>query len=355
MEELRQREGEIWGTTENPSKVITEVTIKSSSDSYPCAEYQEGKSLPRFEKNHPPYALFPFQGNMRKNIKPANCTADVTFDLELTYPAVISEEVEAAIWAWTSFGGVGARTRRGCGALYCKAFAPPDAGEIGYWYKSKLESFGINLPHVRPWPTIPGTIVICNTSSNPMGVWTKAIELMRIFRQGKSVGRNPGMGNRPGRSRWPEPETIRKVSGSRIGKHRRIAHIPDDAFPRAEFGLPIVFHFKDERGGDPPESQLYPKGSQRMSSPIIIRPLGIGDGRMAVPMIMQLSVNHLLKIQLELDEANIIHFGEDAIRHPKLAGYHDSPLKNRSTKGSALEGFMAFAKETKQGFQEVGL
>ncbi|MCP1392984.1 MAG: type III-B CRISPR module RAMP protein Cmr1, partial [Methanothrix harundinacea] len=124
VEELRQREGEIWGTTKNPSKVIIGVTIKSSGDSYPCARYQEGWSLPRFEKNHPPYVLFPFQGNIRKNVKPANCIANITIDLELTYPEIISRDVEEAIWAWTYFGGLGARTRRGSGALYCNGFAP---------------------------------------------------------------------------------------------------------------------------------------------------------------------------------------------------------------------------------------
>ena len=42
--ELRQREGEIWGTTDNPSKVITEVTVISKGKSYACAELEPSVS-----------------------------------------------------------------------------------------------------------------------------------------------------------------------------------------------------------------------------------------------------------------------------------------------------------------------
>ena len=38
---------------------------------------------------------------------------DVHFTLTIVYPKAKSKEVEAALWAWETFGGIGARTRRG--------------------------------------------------------------------------------------------------------------------------------------------------------------------------------------------------------------------------------------------------
>jgi hypothetical protein len=59
-----------------------------------------------------------------------------------------------------------------------------------------------------------------------------------------------------------------------VAKHSRLTDIPDDAFPRAELGLPIVFHFQEQ--GDPPDTVLYPandsqgKKRERMASPLIL-------------------------------------------------------------------------------------
>jgi CRISPR-associated protein Cmr1 len=46
-----------------------------------------------------------------------------------------------------------------------------------------------------------------------------------------------------------------------------------DKFPRGQFGLPIIFHFKDK--GDPPDTTLKPalEGTDRRASPLLIRPL----------------------------------------------------------------------------------
>ena len=60
---------------------------------------------------------------------------------------------------------------------------------------------------------------------------------------------NPGFK----RSRWPEAESIRNATGQRLDittseginkKHPELPH-PPESFPRAEFGLPIIFEFKD--------------------------------------------------------------------------------------------------------------
>jgi CRISPR-associated protein Cmr1 len=127
-----------------------------------------------------------------------------------------------------------------------------------------------------------------------------------------------------------------------------------NAFPRAELGLPIVFHFKDERAGDPTESELYPYSpyeTGRMASPLIIKPLAVGDAGKAVPLILQLTTPPLTGVRLKKSPGNP-EFGEEAIRSSDLTNYPNSPLKRGSAEGSALKAFIEHA--LRNGFQEVG-
>lgn len=354
---LRQEEGAIWGTTKNPSQVGLRVKIKLPGKTYPCAYFPEDKSFPRFERDHPPYALFPFQGNKRDSIPPSKCTSNISFELSLTYPKNLSNDVNASVWAWVNFGGIGARVRRGCGALYCKELSP-DSNSINTWYRTSLERYGINSSSVQDWPTMPDRFLILNNNSkNALLEWSSLIGLMGTFRQGVGVGRNPGSGpNRPGRSRFPESESVRKATSSRSARHSRIPSIPDDAFPRAEIGLPIVFHFQGM--GDPKDTELYPMVNglkkTRMSSPLILRPLICRNGEV-MQMILRLNTPSLDEVVLEKANGSP-RFKK--IRDRGLASYPNSPMGSpkaglpaRSPSGSAIEGFLSFARE--KGFIEV--
>jgi CRISPR-associated protein Cmr1 len=259
VEELRRREVEVWGDTENPSKVIIATTVNSPS------RLPQGKSFPRFEKDHPGYALFPFQGNVRKNEPIGKGTYGVKFRVNGTFPSYLANDVNAALWAWLNFGGLGARTRRGCGALHCKEFAPSGAAQDAirnwiavWWRKLALSDSKIQ----RDWPVLrPSVFVPKEPLDKPLMAWNRVVDLLHQFRQGKNIGRNPGQDNRPGRSRWPEPEAVRRATGgSRAKMHQRLGHIPDNVYPRAEFGLPIIFHFKDQNAGDPYDTSLEPTG-----------------------------------------------------------------------------------------------
>ena len=355
--DLFNREGEIWGTTEKPSKVTLQVEIKSPGKNYPCAYFPEDKNFPRFERNHPAYALFPFQGNKRDRIPPANCTSNVSFELKLIYPESLSLDIEAAVWAWLNFGGIGARTRRGCGALYCKELSP-ERKSLDLWFRSNLNHYGIILSRSQDWPTLSDRFFVRDSnSSNALQGWTDVVGLMQVFRQGVDVGRNPGSSpNRPGRSRWPEPESIRQATSSRSARHSRMPAIPNDAFPRAEIGLPIVFHFKDD--GDPKDTELYPivdgEEKTRMASPLILRPIICRNGE-----VLQL----ILKLNSPVPDEVVLKKASGSptfkkIRDPTLASYPNSPLSSpsaglpaRSPSGSAIEGFLSFAREN--GFIEV--
>src|SRR6185437_14498269 len=116
-----------------------------------------------------------------------------------------------------------------------------------------------------------------------LDLWDWLVGLLRHFRQGGSFARNPGQGQRPGRSRYPEPETVRQMTGANRGLsgHQRLEQVQADAFPRAEFGLPMVFHFQGR--GEPPDTTLQPvvggEARERMASPLILKPLALADGQ----------------------------------------------------------------------------
>jgi CRISPR-associated protein Cmr1 len=100
--------------------------------------------------------------------------------------------------------------------------------------------------------------------------WRKVVELYQKFRQLRNPGQQPG---RPGRSHWPEPDAIRSVLKRAAKRHSQpILQPPILKFPRAQFGLPIIFHFKDN--GDP-NTEVVPADSEivRLASPLIFRPL----------------------------------------------------------------------------------
>jgi CRISPR-associated protein Cmr1 len=364
-QELRAAQSAIWGNTTQASRVQVWVEGVSFDNPKPCATFERDhkdssryRSMPNwnapFNSNSLPYALFPFQGQLADGrrqieVQPASCIHKASFKLTLICHKEIdfAKEIEPALWAWVNFGGLGSRTRRGCGAIVCKALVPKDRNEL----LAKLKTY-LQAPNAqsREWPTLAAAFLVGGEESQALSAWNTVIGKFQHFRQGVGLGRNPGQqSNRPGRSRWPEPETIRRVTKQRLPKHSRLKDIPDDAFPRAELGLPIVFHFQEQ--GDPPDTVLYPDGGrERMASPLILKPLALANGKF-VPLIVRLKTPALTGVDLRQGERSLPLPQPTFIRDPKLATYRDSPMQNRSPNGSALEAFLAYAKS--QSFTEV--
>jgi CRISPR-associated protein Cmr1 len=192
-------------------------------------------------------------------------------------------QLQAALWAWSHFGGLGARTRRGFGAvserLVSGQTVSPDLA--AGWTHWRLE----DAPTVE-WPHLRGALreAVYQGGRGKLGSGLRAqaflLRNLQILRQGSSleqVGRNWRGFRDAGRSHWPEGDEIRRLS------FHDPRHAPRDGltgFPRFLFGLPIVFHFKDgpgegrpgRRNFDPADSQLVPEGKTRFASPLILRP-----------------------------------------------------------------------------------
>jgi len=275
------REREIWGgigdKTPTASRVSLRVQHAGAVEIKPAHRYPNDpknpgrlKSFPEVEAWADGYALFSAQGKLTKDRcdfeeEPKRLVqTGVTFDLVVGMASRLTddqrEEVERSLRWWASFGGIGARTRRGLGSVHVTRLGPVTAAEV--------EKRGGRL---LPRPTV----------GDATAAWKASVGLLKAFRQGLKVGRNsPSAGSQSpaGRSLWPEADSLRALSGTAEPRHATRL-VQADAFPRAAFGLPIVFHFNTFTDpGDPDDHILEPADvspndkRDRMASPLILGP-----------------------------------------------------------------------------------
>jgi CRISPR-associated protein Cmr1 len=291
--ELFAAEAELWGSGENYGAVSLRVETISSGVLKTHSDFVSGFGDARG------YALFPFDKNPRKSIKAANCLTDVKFCLSIVFPSAKRSEIENAVMAWIKFGGVGARTRRGCGSLEVTEHIP-------------LRS--LKREHQSLMTLLSNQYLIGQLQREPLQAWKSAVELYKNFRQGKDFARDPGSDpTKPaklGRSRYPEPDTIRALS-PRLNWTHPIKH-PVRGYPRADLGLPIIFHFINE--GSDHELKGMKDQQTRFASPIITKPVKVEGGYAPALIVLDaphvwengdLSINGagVARAQIELTEA----------------------------------------------------
>mgnify|MGYP000455489277 FL=1 len=192
--------------------------------------------------------------------------------------------LETLRW-WVNFGGVGARTRRGCGAFVVKDSSNPV-------FKQPLSVDEVMQAGCK--------LVLRPSTDHALAAWKEAVQRLRDFRQGKEVGRNPSsdIKNPAGRSRWSEPDEIRRITRTHSDRHKP-EHPAGDLFARGVFGMPIIFHFVG--GDEPADTTLQPKCKERMASPLIIRPVWDGKGGFQAAA-LSLPLDKVLNVSVELLE-----------------------------------------------------
>ncbi len=283
LEAMKRREEEVWGSAAaegrpGPSRLTIEVQA-----------HRRGSDLKTVNENpigdpRSPYSYVAFPLRAEEGKPAGKVVQDVEFGITLRYPAADKAEVAAALWAWQTFGGIGARTRRGFGALQCveidgSAVTPPTVATI-----QNVVQEGLNDHVVKgTWPKdVPHLIKEFRISpregtGDPMMAWKHLFDKLKHFRQARF---NDSRGKPFGRSKWPEADAIRHITGESAQKHAQ-RRLTFDKFPRARFGLPIIFQFKDTnlKPPDPDPTTLQGREHDRLASPLILRPLACAGER----------------------------------------------------------------------------
>ncbi len=327
-ENMFRRETEIWGGI-GDTPTASEVGVRVE-----CAPATPKELAPSSNETHAAikYAF----GSAAINGPRDWLQPGYRFRLMLRYPLGIAPAVESALTWWAAFGGVGARTRRGFGAVSVKRVIG-DKPE-------QLEDMP-RLDAAVVAKTV-GRLQLAGTgSAKADNEWKLAVDRLYSFRQKGGTARKAGS-PRPGRSYWPEPDQLRRFTRRDAnGKHEPM-HPAGNVFPRAAFGLPITFEFKGSPG-EPPKMELHPEGdSDRMASPLILRPYW--DGQKWRPAALLLPKwEDALKQPLKFKGQNNyqpVHWPTDAAQRKKLSA-EIPPMAGRAT--DPLSAFMAFFVEGK--------
>ena len=304
LAEMREREAEIWGWSGmeiekdgekkrlGQSKVHVEVEIVDEGRFEEFDRDEQGQIRTRWNRRKhreeqirlgDPQSKFGYVAFPLRDRSGAGVWGGVRFNLHIRYPQEYQDEVEDALWAWETFGGVGARTRRGFGALkrIDNNASYPGRSQVESWVRGKMLQGHCpdGIPHLEP--QIP--LAITDFSEDALQVWQRLIRCLKNFRQARYPGRQR---NRPGRSKWPEPDEIRRLWEQQNQPRKPLAHTPVhpvSKFPRGQMGLPIVFHFKldrEERKNfvEPPDISLQGDQHDRWTSRLILKPLPCQDG-----------------------------------------------------------------------------
>lgn len=286
VEDLKKAEDALWGAASNdkgggPSKV--EVVVRGAvegkrDEPFQIVKNKRGQpdSKPRSGSKVPAYAAFPLQPRREEvafGMKMQAVQMDVAFTLTITYPVHQRAEVEATLWAWETFGGIGGRTRRGFGALelmQVDGIAPHDRPQahrdaIEQWLRQQLNSYTTGGILAMEWPQLATDtlLVVTQPQNSPLICWNILIEKLRQFRSSQL-------------NNWPDADSVRRIANQ---SYKGKSAIPTGrtVFPRAVFGLPIIFHFIGK--GDPDDATLQGVAHDRLSSPLILRPLACAGGR----------------------------------------------------------------------------
>ena len=326
---LQEAEAAIFGDTKRPSKV--KIWVESFEDKAKLRNVMKEKDRSGNQRKQicetlkrVNYVMFPFTTAKKTQFLDPSYRFKlcVRYDVRLKNEQgqeelkKLQREVELALWAWINFGGIGSRTRRGCGALYSPKFSPSyknvrTSGDFNAWIGKRLEDYKVDLlpfGSSREWPTLSDKIVIKPDVQPLSSAWAGIIQTYQKFRRRANKNeRNDGK-TKIGRSHWPEADSLRRITGMVFKRHKPSVTITDDqdiAFPRAQFGLPIIFKFKDNKGEqknrDPYTTQITPKGEnkERLASPVIVKPIAIGD-KTGIGAIVILNQPRLKALQLSL-------------------------------------------------------
>lgn len=291
LEALHHREQKLFGapgTFDKNGKVLggpgaLEVTTQGQLAAAP-EKYEESMTHPLS------YGLFPARKTEDKEAARVAAASDQSCaKIMLASWSADTEDHQVLMESariWLTLGGVGARTRRGAGAV--AVARAEEARKLGLPASlSELEAF-LRQFCARQSADLDGIFCLARTRKIFLGppqntgeqAQIKLLDALKKARQDRDRS-----GNRFGRSKWPEPQAVRLKHDPRKQWPHGAEAVNADQYPRAALGLPIVLHFKDKPPAEPPEHQILgavpgEKGwnkLERYSSPILLRPVRVWE------------------------------------------------------------------------------
>jgi len=344
LEALRREEARLWGSARKESEPasgpgVISIAVQTTSNGTEMTD-QDG----------PKYVLWPFAEQHPQNapaIPAATGRVNVQFTLRLTmsnpsgklggsntsnaWPTEREAAIAArqALWAWITFGGVGSRTRRGCGTLFCQDCVSdmgirlealrPDPTHPDRWMKQQYAKRVIQAFPPRPeFSGLAGArLLISRGGATPTSAWSNAIDPLFDFVQGEGIARNNGkwkphprfperIVKTPGQSFWPEVSAVRGILGwpqpvgtplppddhSNLYTRNSTSSKDMNQFPRAELGLPRVIRVATEAWQPSGTIEGAVKEHTRMASAVILKAFVLSDGR-AISLALCLSAPHV--------------------------------------------------------------
>lgn len=262
---LFQAEEAIWGSTERPSRVLLRVEEQSAK-----GETTPSQIVPKVKPQDGPlerFFLHPFEARRKENKEEDTGLLQVQFTLRVIHD-LSDEEAEGlrrAIRAWIAFGGVGARTRRGLGALKVEEdqeeWLPQSPEHLKEW-------FATQSPVQEPFhSTLAGAVIRFGQAAKGdegLGAWRSLGRFWARFRKGHFPGKYQPVG--PGA--WQDHTVL-------LGLAQGQSKV---SLAKPFYGLPIVYQeFRGKRVFAGTLEALHPQG-KRMASPVILKPMAFADG-----------------------------------------------------------------------------
>lgn len=305
--ELYEAESALWGRAAKDKGGRSEVEIRVHG--IKPAEIVDND----IQLNDPDsYALWPARSERRTQTPAAPRRQPGTrFSLSVRCPSSRETEVRDALRAWILFGGYGGRTRRGVGSLTVvdgredwlpQATGAADLrGAVQKLFRRDILAGDASVKQ-SDMPLLAGAALYVGRPMNAEKAWLEALGWLREFRQGTNSGaRAGGGGGRPGRSNWPEPDKVRRLSAPRNGLEwaHEPRHNAEPAWPRAGFGLPIIGQFQRKNRSSTAWEKANPPATEpdsfqilwqrtedgkptihdRLASQLIVKALPLADGQ----------------------------------------------------------------------------
>ncbi len=283
VDQLRMAEDGLWGSTSNPSPVRVRVVTENRGQRRPMPARISGSETSYV------FGLLGRDSNQLLH--------GVRARLEMDFPPSRQREIERALVAWTTFGGYGARSRRGAGALapWLPSSLYASADDPVEFLRAVWDFLAVpskpTLASQVPMLTSTSQLLVSPAQPDSDSAWCEAIRVLRVYRQFGGHVEGDAIHHSP----WPEGDSLRHMFGQELappnahGTHPRTRFEDTGLFPRAALGLPIGIRFKDRgvqgQWREPPPVMVTWSAGDRWASPVLLKPLLLPGGK-AAPLLL---------------------------------------------------------------------